>query len=246
MKKFAVERQCEFCAINLKNFSSNITIVSVYRPPGANLELFVNTLSYVLDYCLTGSNIVFICGDFNINYYNSHNYLDYLLSSFNLTVTSEEATRVFTNRNGTISSSKIDYILTNADPKLISTTVHDCNIADHKAIKLQYCYGERIQSSKPAPRSYRLLSEDGLRGLRLRTGRTSFDSVYDHADLNNAFNDFYSILTSLIDSACPIRRSMPIVTRRHRWITPEIRQASKDLKNLYWLLHNSNSPSVKI
>lgn len=245
VKKFTIELQCEFCAITLKNVSSNISIVSVYRPPGGNLELFFNTLSYVLDFCLTGSKTIFICGDFNINYFDSHNYLNYFILSFNLNVTSEEATRVFVNRNGSISSTKIDYILTNANQKLVKTTVHDCDIADHRAIKLQYFHDSNTLPTKPVTRTYRLLSEENLRCLHLRTERTFFNSVFDHTDLNSAFNEFLSILTSLIDSSCPVRRSRFGNYVRHHWITSEIRQAASDLKNLHWLLRNSNSPNVK-
>ncbi|XP_044755601.1 uncharacterized protein LOC123314388 [Coccinella septempunctata] len=190
---FSFELQCELCAINLKVSTKNVSIISVYRPPGANTEFFVDSLSCALDCCFARSDLIFVCGNFNINYFAPHNYLDYLLLRYNLKITSTEPTRIFTDRNGKTSSSKIDYILTNASTDFLSVGVFESNIADHKAIRLIFNYNTDVETTKPVLRSFRLLKNENLQILSEMAASTCFDSVYSFTDVDGAFEEFLNI-----------------------------------------------------
>lgn len=213
-------------------------MLSVYRPPGGNLELFGNTLSYVLDYCLTGSKSIFVCGDLNINYFDSRSTLEHLMISFDLVVTSTEATRVFTNRHGVTSSTKIDYILTNVNTDLVCSRVVDPNIGDHKALVLIYDGDDGPPPVRSIPRFFRDVSGDNLESLSLLTTGNVFDTIYSITDVDKAFESFFKTLTSLLDSTCPIKRTRSAEHQRPGWISKDIRRASDELKNLHWVCQN--------
>lgn len=62
----------------------------------------LNLLEYVLTYCSTISNVIFLCGDLNIDYLSLSKQSESLNDPFtchNLLVTSRESTRVVTNKN---------------------------------------------------------------------------------------------------------------------------------------------------
>ena len=107
--------------------------MSVYRILDGNYVTFYSNLSNSLNYCSRTSNILFVCGDMNINYLIENMYKQ-LLDNYNLTCTSTKPTRINKNKLGNSSDSMIDYIFTNLDRNQYNTIVLQPNIADHLAL----------------------------------------------------------------------------------------------------------------
>lgn len=245
IEEFSLEMHCEFCAINLKYMSKSICVVSVYRPPTGDIELFCKMFTYVLNYCYTGSISVFICGDLNIDYFKSHRHLDCLLLEFGLSISSLEATRIFTNIHGITSSSKIDYILTNIDRELLTDRVVDAGIGDHKAVIVSVITNTMRVPTTGEIRTFRLLSGNNLFNLASMASSTSFEDVYDTSDPNDGFKRFFDVLEFLLNSACPIKKKKILNNRKALWITEEVRVANRELKNTHWLFQQLKSERAR-
>ncbi|KAK9877768.1 hypothetical protein WA026_019448 [Henosepilachna vigintioctopunctata] len=171
-------------------------------------------------------------------------YLEDLLMSFNLHTTSMEPTRVFTNCNGIKSATKIDYILTSVDLKLIKTIVIDTDIGDHRCLILSYCPMDSFKQDNYKKDKYRVISTNNLNNLRLLTSQADFIIVYHYLDVGYSFSSFFRILTSLIDESCPIRKIRPPSRRCKSWVTPQVTRAAKDLRDLHWLSVNLKSEEM--
>lgn len=241
ISKFSLEMQCELCAIRLKHMTKNICVVSVYRPPYGSLEIFSGIMTYVLDYCLTGPVSIFTCGDLNINFFEPHSCLDYLLLEFDLGITSEDATRVYTNKRGITSSTKIDYILTNVHRDLVTAKVVDSHIGDHRTIILSFACPVLKSVEHTIFRTFRCLSETNLENLSSMAASVCFDGIYREANIERAFEFFYLMLQNILDTTCPIVQKRCPISPKGGWISKEVRQSSRKLKDLHWLFLNLKS-----
>lgn len=146
ISKFSLEKQFEFCGVmTLRSFS--YCVISANRVPDGDFILFMDRLTFILQHCIKLADVLFLCGDLNINYLNQtcerKQFLDDLLYCFDLRVTSLEPTRVFTNVNNLKSTSKINYILTNTNIEFKSK-VFDGHFGDHRVLlpsgSNQCCY----------------------------------------------------------------------------------------------------------
>ncbi|KAK9891831.1 hypothetical protein WA026_016630 [Henosepilachna vigintioctopunctata] len=117
--------------------NKKVTIVSVYRSPTGDYELFLENLSYVLQCCCDDSDHVFICDDLNIDYLSESSYKQHLLDlldCFDLKVATSKPSRVFSNIRGKTSISQIDYIITSSNIQPYSEDVIETHFSDHRAI----------------------------------------------------------------------------------------------------------------
>lgn len=84
-----------------------------------------------------------MCGDLNVNYLKDsgrQKTLTDIFVNFGLKCTNLEPTRVFLNKNGVLSETKIDYICTNIANDC-DTCVIQGNIADHLILFFACTYG---------------------------------------------------------------------------------------------------------
>lgn len=87
MHSFAVENIIEMCAVQWTYFAKKCIILNIYRPPASSFQLFLNNLSDALNYMNTFRSLVFVCGDFNINFSrdtHESRQLNHLLLSYGL------------------------------------------------------------------------------------------------------------------------------------------------------------------
>ncbi|KAK9886483.1 hypothetical protein WA026_016767 [Henosepilachna vigintioctopunctata] len=179
--------------------------------------------------------------DLNISYYESHASLDYLLLQFDLSITSDDFTRIYTNKHGITSSTKIDYILTNVCRDLLVSEVVDHHIGDHRAIVLTFECPVEDSIDNTTFVTFRCLSEKNLLNLSTMAATVSFDRIYRETDIEHCFKVFYDILKFLLDSSCQIKQKRFQTGTKANWISYEVKQASRDLKNLHWLFRNLKS-----
>ena len=137
--RFAVEKQSEWCAVIIKKAYLKCCVVSVYRPPDGDRDVFLRLLSDTLVYCFGICENVFLCGDLNINYkLNSigKRLLEDLFLGFGLEVVSSEPTRIKMDSSGMVTGTQIDYLITNLSSDMYEVSTIQPNIADHLAIVL--------------------------------------------------------------------------------------------------------------
>lgn len=105
------EMHSEFCGISFSLNGRNYCLLNVYRPPDGNIGVFIDRVSQLLMlYSKQFVNII-LCGDVNIDYLVDSEektiFCD-LVDSYGLICQNFDPTRVFTNKYGYTSVSKID------------------------------------------------------------------------------------------------------------------------------------------
>lgn len=238
---FSIEMHCEVCGIKIRSGELLFIVLSVYRPPSGDYHLFLRTIEYVLNYCATISDVIFLCGDLNVDYLvddTRKKLLKDLFLSFNLNVESLEPTRVFTDKWGNTSSTKVDYIVNNSLQGNVCVDVRESFISDHRAVILDYCSQSGFDLDNDYARVSRCVSPDNLEYLSLLVGQADFGIIYGHQSIDTKFEHFIYILKTLIDLACPLRRNHYSVCKRPTWINLDVLEARERLKNLHWLTKN--------
>lgn len=236
---FSEELHFEVSGIKVLFHNMKLGIISIYRPPTGNINIFFEKLTAVLYSCGQMFDNLFVCGDLNIDFLKSDcnikRSLSDLLYCFNLHVTSHDATRVFTYSSGRTSSSKVDYILSTADQKCCKSRTTEANISDHRVLSLDYCVDINVKSSNTQPiirKSIRSFSDRNFANFVVSLPDISFDCIYESSDVDKSFQSFIDIMSIQIDEHFPVRCK---TFSNKSWINNEIRQASSRLKVLYWL-----------
>lgn len=174
-----------------------------------------------------------------------------LLTSYCLTVTNTDPTRIFINQNSVITSSKIDYILTNIDKSLYEVKVEDLHLSDHLALIINI--NLNCQNSVESNREMIIRNESESNLLRLKTylKNESFSSIYTHNNnINLIYSNFINILKYAIQINCPsFKVNKPNnannINNNNKWVTNEIMTMKIELKNMFWLLKNTGDLQLK-
>lgn len=87
--------------------------------------------------------------------------------------------------------------------------------------------------------SYRDLSDQNLMQFDNALSTANFDEIYSISNVDNAMNAFIDIIVYNMDVYCPVKKRYPNFNKKNKqWVTYQLKQASVDLKNLYWLCRN--------
>lgn len=116
IKQLSVERHIEICAVNCNIYNKKYSVIVAYRPPNGDVDVFIMNLTHALKIAYEMSRNIILCGDFNIDSMKKSlnvNMLHDVFNSFELNLTSSDATRIFTNSHNHTSLSCIDYMVTN-------------------------------------------------------------------------------------------------------------------------------------
>lgn len=244
ISKFSEEMVCESCAVRLNIGQHSVSIVSVYRPPMGDFESFLTKMSHIVQFCIDQVTSFFLCGDLNVNYLQVDSkrkqLLDDLFNCFQLKTTSLHPTRIFTNISGQKSCTKIDYIVTNVDLDACETDVFPPHFGDHYGLLLDH-FVENLENTYERTCHRKLsrnMSPENLARLANDISETPFDVIYENSDVNFIFDSFVSIIKAAIDFCCPLHSMSTGKITPKSWITPEIKYAREELKNLYWVHKN--------
>ena len=244
---FSEELHFECCAITFLLDNVKHCLISVYRPPTGSIEIFIHRLSHVLNYfCKTFTNIM-LSGDININYlenslHKQKKMLTDLLDSYKLHFKSREPTRMFTNKNGQTSISKIDYFITNISQDSYSEIIEDLNVGDHFALIIEFTQ-KKIKNKKCESRTntFRAIDEYSLNRLDSNISEETFESVYACiSNINDAYKEFLNCLLFYVDTTCPVITQNKGQRSNKAWITKEIIDMGRELKGLFWLYKQAN------
>lgn len=230
VREFCMEMHFECSVVKLAFGRRSICVLSVYRPPKGNFDLFLDQLFHTLELCSQYCSEIFLCGDLNINYLVNSSIkqsFDDLLLCYSLKVTSMTPTRVVTNYLGQTSISKVDYILTNVELCYCMSNIYEAHLSDHRICCLSYSIpviNTSLSDTGPKYREFRDLSDDNLNNLAYALARTGFNEIYS-LNLKNSFTWFLDILSHAIELCCPVRRFYSRNKTRTPWVTSEVIQA---------------------
>lgn len=245
LSEFSEEMHIEICGIEVSFRNARLGILSIYRPCNGDIDLFFDKLHYALQACFNVVDFIFLCGDFNIDYFRQdckNKKLTDLLLCFGLGVTSTVATRVFTNINGNTSVSKVDYVITNTHLKNYKSAVFEAHISDHRAIFLHLSSGF-LKKQTPEFRWVRNISPSNLSDLVSCISAECFDELYLEPNVDLCFQSFINIMQFHLERCCPLMRQYSGNSRK-KWVTTEIKSSKRNLNNLYWLYRNISSPDT--
>lgn len=247
VSKFSVELECEMCGIVTTAGDCKLGIISVYRPCSGNFVIFLERLSCALIHCINSVDVIFVCGDLNVDFLtpNSTNckLLIDLLNCFSLSTSSRDPTRIFTNVTGHTSISKVDYVLTNAKLSSCNTNVFEGHISDHRVISLDFL-ADLKYNNKPLSRLVRDMSRQNLDQFAFMISQNDFSEIYECSHINDCINAFINIFQDTFETCFPLIRRTSKFYSSKNWITPEIISAKRDLRNIHWLHSNIRNQST--
>ena len=255
INNLSVECHIEICAICCTIGELKYIVVVAYRPPCGNIDEFIINLNQALNIASSMSCNIILCGDFNIDAMqkcHNTNVLFDVFSSFQLDTTSVIVpTRIFTNIHGHTSSSCIDYMVSNIPISNLSSKLYNPNIADHFAHILNINI-TKAEKDTPSLINFkrRSLNENNIKNLISEMNKHDWTNIYS-ANVNDAFNFFTDTIIWCYNITCPIksvikRNSINNNNLKKEWLTNEIIRQSDYIKNLYWLMINTNSGELKI
>jgi hypothetical protein len=68
LEKYCKDKDFEICAIKFHFNTKNVCLVTIYRAPSGNFELFISKLDTILRKLFTVTTKYIIVGDINIDY----------------------------------------------------------------------------------------------------------------------------------------------------------------------------------
>ena len=238
----------EYNVVELKTNSSNVLLISGYRPPNTNPRQFMKEYRDVLTKLKEVKGHELIIGmDHNFDLLKSANnkttskFLDLNIER-DLTPCITKPTRV-TNRTATL----IDNILVsnrlqyNYTPYVVVDDLSDHYPALVVLNNIEQCKKDKVKIAK------RKIDSKSV-GL-IRDDLDNIDwNCLDIMNVNEAFDCFHSTLTSIIDKHCPKREfsiSYGKITR-DPWITKGLSNSIRRQKKLYHLqLHTSDPNDIR-
>ena len=111
LEKYCQDKNFEVCAIKINLDTKSVCIVTIYRAPTGNFDLFLSKLDVVLRNLYTGTLEYIVCGDTDIDYLidsDRKSRLDALLKTYNLTSVVNFPTRIQKNSATAIDNIFID------------------------------------------------------------------------------------------------------------------------------------------
>ncbi|CAH0555186.1 unnamed protein product [Brassicogethes aeneus] len=237
----AVERVFEYTSSKLYLNNKKTIIVCVYRSPNGNINVFINLINDLLENIKCENCYVIVCGDFNIDFGNNQNINNNLVcdlfSSFGLHSHVNENTRVGTN-----SATRIDNVFSNFPLHLITCSVIEDDISDH--------YGQMLTVNETDLKENRLFvyrrsyTNWNKSNFCTKIREQTWQCITPGISPNDYFNCFYNTFIFHFNASFPVRK-VSVTNRNRHWVTNEIKQWSKNLRELYWLTKHSDLQEVK-
>lgn len=246
----SIEDHIEIAAICVGKVDDNNLIkpwhiISVYRPPKGNIEVFFEKLDYILDSLFKKNASYFLAGDFNIDILdtlnkNSVSFLR-LLKGYNVNpLFLDKPSRIYKD-----SSTLIDNCLSNLSHHEL--VMWDPGLSDHIGQIVRLNIPKGTNSVKmPTTNVSRDWSEENC--FNLLTRLQHFFSVPNHSNSKNPerFQKFASDLYNIMDSCVRLKnkRKMPKSSIRIK-LSKDLLELSEERKHYYLLFKTTGIKAYK-
>jgi exonuclease III len=243
----SIDRDFECAAIkwNLST-STSVIVLSIYRSPCGNIKAFLHKLEHVLHevsrlHGLTAKLI--IGGDFNIDLLNCEStatqQFNDLINSYHLAAHIQTPTRITHTSRTTV-----DNIISNINSSLITYAKSiPLTISDHNGQIMCFSIANKKQANIPQPR--RSFSQNQIKYFNELLEKTQWQDVYMAKTTEEKFECFHSSFMISFNRAFPKKTYQHQKPRKTGWITEEIREKSRALKDLHLQLQTSLNPEDK-
>lgn len=239
IKSFSVSEVFECCGGEFKHDGFTYIVISLYRPPGPDLDLFLSKLDELIHSIINENVYIFLLGDFNIDFLSSSQAKKQILTlflTFNLKLQIFEPTRI-TSRSATC----IDNIVTNYSRESESHVLHSL-ISDHTAQIIELDL--KINSHKKI--RYRNFNNENKLFFKESLSNMNWKTIYDapNQEVDKQWHTFFNILMNEYNRFFPLKeRFLKHGAKRNKIVmTPEILECKRQLDILY-MLKNINDLS---
>ena len=234
----AVESHSEISTIIYSKYG----IICVYRPPSGNVDIFLKSLSRALLSISKCVQFLILCGDLNINFYhktiNKKKMCD-LFSSFDLSVTTYEPTRIFTNIHSQTSCSILDYVATNINERLYDCVVFNPHLSDHLAHKFTFEVNAIDMPEYAYERISRNFSPNNLETFKSMVSLEFWSDINKYDNCDEAWTNFIERLIYCLNCTCPYKKCILKTNKpKGNWFDNELMVMKGKLDDLYWLQSN--------
>lgn len=219
-----VEREFEFSIMNVPVL--NAFIVCLYRPPSADVPVFMSRLELLLAGFPLHAWLI-LAGDFNVNFADKTQIHSQLLSnlfvSFGLTMHVKEPTRVTK-----FSSTLIDYVCSSRVSEFVSCYVLNAGLSDHEAVLCNFNISKG--KTKPIRQEGRLYTRRNYGRFSQLCSASNWGYVLSSPD---PLEHFHALLSYNFNIAFPLKT----VKRRIRkpWLTKGLRTSARNMRSLHML-----------
>jgi exonuclease III len=204
LDRFCHNRDMEACAISINTTNCKIFILTIYRAPAGNYDLFLDKLELILQKILKKYVNLILCGDFNVNYMNNCNKkvkLDDILGSYNLKSIITFPTRIGINLSTIIDNIFIDE-LQFTDYEVSSLTN---GLSDHEAqlltLQLPPHFINKINIS-----FRRVFNDYNVLDFNMKLSYEEWELVFNNNDINISFNYFLNTLLNHFYASFPLKK----------------------------------------
>jgi hypothetical protein len=240
LSNYCKEQEIDACAIRLQLNALNIYIITVYRAPCGNFDLFLKTLDSIIESLYKADLKLIICGDINIDYLTDNarkKQLDSMLLSYNLAATVHSPLEYKNNPVGLL----ITYSLISKNSPSLLFPPYMCNgLSDHDA-QLLTLKDINIQTTSSNIHYIRITNKWSIEEFKLRLSFESWDSVFGNTDNINAdslFNTFLNNYLRLVNTSFPLQKIIES-GNSNEWITRGIKTSCNHKRQLYLLCRDS-------
>ena len=232
----SVDKDFEY-SMSLMDFNNEtVYIVCVYRSPSGNMDIFIKNIEIVL-YKVTHMNrLVILCGDFNTNFIGDDpaaSTLEQIFLCYGLTAQVKGVTRP-----SAASGSQIDNIFTNLHRENLNCIIHVSNISDHFGQLLSFTLEhtkEKVCFSKK-----RFFTEANIAKFKIYFSGEDWAELMQSTGVDREYSTFANIFLYYFDLAFPLS-SCRVENNRKPWVSTEIKEYSKYVKDLYvWYKHTKS------
>ncbi|XP_031337191.1 uncharacterized protein LOC116166376 [Photinus pyralis] len=215
-RALSCELHCELSAIYCATY--NVVIISLYRSPSGDFDIFSDTLTSMLQ-SLNHTTGIIIAGDFNVNF-NTQDptalFITNLLATYGFVQTVKEPTRLL---------NCLDNIFINFSTNDFYTTIMNTRLSDHQGQMLTVSRDSKVRDTQLESKCYRPITKRGNNSLFNMLSNFSWHYLADiNLDVKAKFNIFHGNFLDAFSIAFPKRK---LSTRKRdsgiKWFTKEIK-----------------------
>ena len=179
-----------------------IIIGIIYSKPNTDISEFQESLIDVLHDCNIDSHYCILLGDFNIDLHNTNYHVANTHISVLQCIELEQIVSSPTRVSQTCSS-LIDHIYTNMDISIIREGTIIADLSDH--FPMCAIFDEILITKPNAPQiKFRSYKRYQLVNFHRDLANAPWDTIYECADLNNAYSKFSSLFIAICDKHAPL------------------------------------------
>lgn len=221
--QLSVELDIEIAAVEIK--SLRLIIISIYRRPKGDINIFLETLDKLLSMIDFLDNHVIVNGDFNVlfnsNDKNSREVLN-MFRTFGFTKTIVDATR---------KNNCIDNVFVNVSENF-NSYVLDPSLSDHSGVAIDLNINTQILKHNKVT-LYRPITQMGLFNLYHRLENEDWSFICNvRSDLNIKFELFINKIVAHIEVAFPLKSKNKSPKHVIKWFNEDLKSDRETLSFL--------------